>query len=135
MLYVPHGKEKACYLSTAFCSPLISSIHESLHFPGSRCLLEPPSLLAKGRADRSHLGQQRERQPPPGELQSCFLSLVFKHSIPKGKDLPLAWRGTLSISCDTSCCRSSAAPQLLRGAGRSCCSSSPCPGVFSSFLI
>lgn len=101
-LYVPHGKEDACYLSILLTFNLLLSW--SLHFPGSRSLLDPPSLLARGCAGRSHLGQQRERQSPPGELQSCFLSLVFRHSDPKVKDVPLGWTGTLPISCATCCC-------------------------------
>lgn len=63
----------------AFCSPFISCFHDVLHPPGSRCLLESPNVLAKGSADRSHLGQQRERErhPPPGELRGCFLFLFL----------------------------------------------------------
>lgn len=118
MLCVPHGKEEACYLSTGILLTFNSCSHEFLHFPGSRCLLESPILLDEGSGDRSHLWQQRgskERQPPPAELQGCFLSFAFKHSNPKVKDLPLGWRGTLSISCDTSCCHSSAAPRHHEG--------------------
>lgn len=79
----------------AFCSPFISCFHEVLHLPGSRCLLQSPDVLAKGNADRSQLGQQRdrerERQPPPGELQGSFLFLFLSTQFQRWRMCP--WDG------------------------------------------